>query len=328
MNRILRRLALGSLIVCIPACSGTNGGNGTGGGTGGGRGGGTGGGGGSVTFDAGMTPGSDGGVLDAGDARGDGGVALPPVPAKKVSISLQRTAYDAGQETPQTPISIFAINATEISATDAAAESARCRGVKAVGDCRVIDCAAPLIPSTTRVALGVVTVTGISFGAISIDHDSNFTSSSYAEPMWVAANQVMSVSSQGAAVPAFSAQTVRSPDHADLTDPVCEPDPNAEGDCTGLVRSDPFTVRWSGAIDAVLDFRLQPYATQGRTLECTFNGGTHTGTIDASLMELMPAGDVLLLYKAINSTTFSAGDYQVTVRAEFSELQGGRTTLQ
>ncbi len=87
-------------------------------------------------------------------------------------------------------------------------------------------------------------------------------------------------------------------------------------------------MRWTGATDAVLDFRLQPYAEQGRRLECKFNGGTHTGTVDASLMSLMPAGDMLLLYKASDSTTFTAGDYQVTVTAEFSELQGGRTALQ
>jgi hypothetical protein len=174
--------------------------------------------------------------------------------------------------------------------------------------------------SVSNDSAGDVTIAGtLADGGIKLTYASgHYNAFSGSSKLWNAGD-ILTLSAAGSTVPAFSGKTVTAPGNITLTSPSC-----ASFNCGTISRSADLSVTWTGngPVNAQL---FTASAAESVSISCTFP--TSPGTVTANAMgKLLPAHTGSLTVSPSSSTTFSAGDYQVSFTANGAGAVGTFTT--
>ena len=305
MKRFLGSVAAVCIVCAISACN--DGPSAVDGGTGGG---------------AGQRDSGSGGGTGGGSGSADAGPSL-----KQAQISLLRIPFDGGGLHGQDQVSSVQVEAIEYSESLFGYLNGRCTRLATSGSCYVANCDERRSDAGTSVAksIGTLTITGSSVtgGATAAGDRTTF----FSEGLWSAPGQVLTISSAGSDVPAFSGKTIKAPDDVIVTSPVCTFDTGSGlTNCGTFSRTAPVNLAWSSGANGLFTIAIGDLFNGGKgpIISCTFAEGVHSGTIDVSLMSHMNPGTAFLLWGNGSSNAFRVGDYDVSLEAGYAQLLGGR----
>ena len=223
------------------------------------------------------------------------------------------------------------VEALEYSDSLNAYLNGRCPKLATSGSCYVANCDDGRSDAGTSVAksIGTLTITGSSVtgGATAAGNMTTF----FTEGLWSAPGQVLTVSSAGSDVPAFSGKTIKAPDDVIITSPVCTFDAvSGTTNCGTFSRTAPVNLAWSSGANGRFTIAIGDLFNGGKgpVISCDFAEGVHSGTIDASLMSHMNPGTAFLLWGNGSVNSFRVGDYDVSLEAGYAQLLGGQATIQ
>jgi hypothetical protein len=96
-----------------------------------------------------------------------------------------------------------------------------------------------------------------------------------------------------------------------------------------FARSADLTVRWDGSAlgSTVLAIITSGGSNGTRSVECTFSGADRTGVVPGAALAQMPEGPALMYVYSQLSTSVTAGDFDILVRALRANAYGEVTLL-
>jgi hypothetical protein len=136
--------------------------------------------------------------------------------------------------------------------------------------------------------------------------------------------ETLTASSTGGVVPAFS-QTVVAPGAVNVTSPACDGSSCGTIDC-----AQDLPVSWTGTSGLHLRFRSVSHSPSAeRYVDCSFTSSP--GVVPAAALGMVFRSNGLaspeVLIDSFNATTFSAGDYDITLRASARQPGGFFATV-
>lgn len=235
---------------------------------------------------------------------GGGELADAPRPGNYGAVSIQ--SYDA-MNTPGTATRGGSASAAFF--TDAAA----CTRTQVSGPCDVLQCDFQATPA--QVSAGAITFTG-ALQPITLTPGANqaYPQLVVMQPLFTGGSTV-TMSAAGAAVPAFTA-SLTMPAKATITSPF---EPSAGSPYLMIDRTRDFTATWTGGGDQRLQVALDGPSATSRLI-CRFDASAGRGTIPASTLALLPAGQGGFSMAAISTTEVFAGDWAVEATGYFNAV--------
>jgi hypothetical protein len=123
------------------------------------------------------------------------------------------------------------------------------------------------------------------------------------------AGQTLTVSASGATVPAFGPLSIVAPDLTQITSPAM----SSDGGTTVIPTTADLPITWNGG-QAGATMQLEAIESNGFAY-CAWVGSAGQGTIPAATLKPLSGTSGYLFYGQSNTTTFFAGQYNVSLTA-------------
>ncbi len=273
----------------------------------------------AVTPDGGIP---DGGVVMMGNdvpSVADTGVipdsGTPLIGAKTGLITIVGTSTQVG---------MMMVSTSTASATfpDSTGIVGGCT-TQTMGPCEVVTCVGGAMSRLARA--GNITISGATGGPVMLlpnGMNNSYNFAEAAERFPVGATLTVNATGNPVDVPAFTAM-VTMPGALGLTAPVIP-----LGGMFMLPRAMPLVLTWAGGVSGSAQFFLSAPGTAPK-ITCRFPAMAATGTIPASVLMMMPAGNGTYAFTSSNRTDVVAGDYSVSIYADrLTGTAAGRVVFQ